>query len=98
MASPRVNAPLVKLANGKVLIAGGNDGVVGAVNTAEIYDPATGGWSAAATMVAPVSSHSMVLLPSGQVLAAGSNNLASQLYDPVGNVWKGVGIPFDDAL
>ena len=69
---------MVLLANGKVLVAGGLDpaGCCGAPPpaTAELYDPSTGKWTETGSMTTPRESFAMVLLPNGQVLAAGADN------------------------
>jgi len=64
------------LANGKVLIAGGSLGDVGGSTSAEIYDPATGGFSATGKMTADIDAWAQaVLLPEGRVLIAGRSYL-----------------------
>ena len=40
-------------------------------DSAELYDPATGMWTATGTLNRPRSDFSATLLPSGKVLAAG---------------------------
>jgi hypothetical protein len=67
------------LPNGKVLIAGGNTA------SAELYDPATGTFTATSDMMAARTYHSATLLPSGKVLIAGGALLSptsAELYDP----------------
>ena len=64
------------LSNGKVLVVGGNNGVI--YSGAEIADPATGSW----TMVnaPPFFSYTATLLLDGQVLVTGgvtANGLAA---------------------
>jgi N-acetylneuraminic acid mutarotase len=90
------------LPNGKVLVAGGN-----AINAqqrfqitsaAELYDPATNTWSAAASMLTAREFHSTTLLNNGLVLVVGGSGpgpgsssvyLASaELYDPISNSWS----------
>jgi len=71
------------LQSGKVLIAGGNSGMV----SAELYDPATGTFTATGPMGTPRSGHRATLLPNGKVLMAGGYNYPSYLasaevYDP----------------
>ena len=75
------------LPNGKVLVAGG-------VNwhrdlaSAELYDPATGTWTATGSLATDAHRHTATLLPNGKVLVAGGyvgvgSYLASaELYDP----------------
>ncbi len=77
------------LNNGKVLIAGGNDGT-NALATAEIFDPATGIFTpTAGPMTTPRSSHTATLLANGpaatngKVLIAGGDLAHSaELFDP----------------
>jgi galactose oxidase-like protein/Kelch motif protein len=76
MQSHRVGHSATLLPNGKVLIAGGlagrkSEGGPGIVATTEIYDPATGRFSAGPSMSMPRTGHAAVLLPSGKVLLAG---------------------------
>jgi hypothetical protein len=59
------------LPNGKILIAGGTNAAGVPQRTAEYYDPATGLFSPAGTMLQPRAGHSATLLPSGAVLLAG---------------------------
>jgi len=83
------------LRNGKVLIAGGtNDEFPGGrVDQAELYDPATGTFSATGELLAARDAHTAVLLWDGRVLIVGgegtsdggffSGSLSSaELYDP----------------
>ena len=78
------------LPNGKVLVAG----VAG--NGAQIYDPATGRWTATGTMTTSRLDHTATLLPNGKVLVAGGrigdNSLSSaEMYDPNTGLWMAVG-------
>jgi hypothetical protein len=76
-------ATLLPLAGGKVLVAGGvpNSGEWAALSGAELYDPATGAWAAAAPMEIPRVHHTAVLLQDGSVLVAGgSPRTLTELY------------------
>jgi hypothetical protein len=89
------------LANGKVLVAGGySTNYVVAVPNAELYDPATGTFSAAGPMNAVRYFHTATLLPNGKVLVAGGcldtggscEMLASaELYDPATGAFSATG-------
>ncbi len=91
MATPRQNHSASLLADGTVLIAGGlvNNNLV-ATATAEIYDPGTGTFSAAANSMPDArSDFTATTLPSGKVLIAGGAVRATStflttatLYDP----------------
>ena len=86
----------VLLGNGKLLVAGG-EGTNGRIGTimaaADLFDPATATWSAAAPLAAARDYHSTTLLHDGRVLVTGgydvwNNSLASaELYDPLTGTW-----------
>ena len=88
------------LPSGKVLIAGGvyygGDGG-SALNSAELYDPATGTWSNTGGLNTGRYLHTATLLPSGKVLVVGgykdfSGYLSSaELYDPATGTWRATG-------
>src|SRR5437660_3646931 len=73
------------LPNGKVLVAGGrNNGVL--LASAELYDPASGTWSATGSLSAGRYHHTATLLPNGKVLVAGGfayggYSASAELYD-----------------
>lgn len=87
------NSASVKLADGRVLMCGGNNGAD--LATATIYDPDTNSWSAIASMNNVRSSHTATLLPNGRVLVCGGNLGApvatAEIYDPDLNVWIPIG-------
>jgi len=62
------------LSDGKVLVVGGRNGTGDTANTldsAELYDPATGTWSVTGNLNWARSWHTATLLPNGKVLVAG---------------------------
>ena len=86
-----------RLADGTVLLTGGEHEDEGRFSSAELYDPTTGAFNFTGRMEAVRDGHSAVLLPSGKVLIAGgegvligcspsfcqTQSLASaELYDP----------------
>jgi hypothetical protein len=78
------------LPNGKVLVAGGYNGSF--LTSAELYDPASGSWTATGSLNTARYLHTATLLPNGKVLVAGGSAsggyLASaELYDPANGTW-----------
>jgi hypothetical protein len=67
--TPRSGHTATLLPNGKVLAAGGRNGSV--LNSAELYDPATGAWSTTGSLNISRQGHTATLLPNGKVLVAG---------------------------
>jgi len=70
-----------RLSDGRLLAVGGGS------NTAEVYDPATNGWTLVASMSTARTTHSATLLPNGKVLVAGGPSEVVEVYDPVTNTW-----------
>ncbi len=88
MGERRLRHTATLLADGKVLIVGGeNTHPVARHASAEVYDPATGAFSATGSMAQARSGHSAHRLPSGKVLVAGGVDAAgvlvpvAELYD-----------------
>ncbi|MEO5625569.1 MAG: kelch repeat-containing protein [Dokdonella sp.] len=83
------------LASGKVLVAGGADGVY--LPAAEIYDPATGSWGSAGMLQFPRAGHAAASLASNGALIAGgaadgSNTITAEQYDDASNLWSSAGL------
>ena len=95
------------LPDGKVLVAGGEgfgagENVPGyALNSAELYDPATGAWTTTGYLNTYHNDHTATLLPNGKVLVAGGYNAnhlnignttnIAELYDPATGAWTKTG-------
>jgi large repetitive protein len=84
MGTARAFPTATLLPNGKVLVAGGANGNY--LSSAELYDPATGIWTATDSLGTARTSHAATLLPSGNVLVAGGAGLSgylssAELYD-----------------
>jgi galactose oxidase-like protein len=91
------------LPNGQVLVAGGlSAGYGDPVPSAELYNPATGTFSATGAMISPRYDSAATLLPNGQVLVVGgcfSNNGTSpcqlvagaELYNPATGTFSATG-------
>lgn len=101
MSTPRVNPTATLLDNGKVLVVGGYsiDDNSFPLASAEIYDPATGIFSATGSLSTARRNHTATLLNNGKVLVAGgynggdsSNNLdAPEIYDPATGIFSVTG-------
>ena len=66
------------------------------LNSAELYDPATGEWRPTASFNRIEGGNSATLLPNGKVLAMGRSypqGVSAELYDPVTETWSITGAP-----
>lgn len=88
------------LTDGKVLVAAGAgwfDNIP--LNSAWLYDPATGKWSATGNLITTRRLHTATLLPDGKVLVAGGFTgltgtvflSSAELYDPSTGSWSETG-------
>jgi uncharacterized protein (TIGR03437 family) len=100
LALPRSTPVATLLPNGKVLLAGGTNNNTGLnpTNTAELYDPATGQWSATGSLAVPRDGTTATLLSNGKVLVAGGYTngdalltRSTELYDPASGAWSSGG-------
>jgi N-acetylneuraminic acid mutarotase len=103
LATARFNQTATLLSNGKVLVCGGAADVATSVALAstELYDPATGNWTATGLLAKARFSHTATLLPNGKVLvSAGTasmpgtgmrSNGTAELYDPATGAWATTG-------
>ncbi len=72
MSIPRAAHQATRLPSGKVLVTGGCTGQCDAtLDTAELFDPATGRFEPLPTLAVARNSHAAVVLPDGRVLLAG---------------------------
>jgi len=82
MTATRVEHTAVLLANGKVLVSGGNNQTVNGATplaSAELYDPATGKWSATGSMSNARAGHTSTVLHNGNVVNAGGSDAVNEL-------------------
>src|SRR5271166_6138255 len=100
----RTLARALLLSNGSVLVTGGclNDCLSSTTNSAEIYNPTAGTFTATGSMVQARGEFGITLLANGQVLVAGgctsydaNGCLAvtnkAEIYDPNTRTWKATG-------
>ncbi|WP_437565627.1 kelch repeat-containing protein [Sorangium sp. So ce542] len=107
MSVARANHTATRLLDGRILVAGGDASLLSGEYvshaSAEIYDPATGTWSAAASMGSRRVSHTATLLDDGRVLVTGGYDPAvhaaeddpgvptAEIYDPAVDAWTDAG-------
>jgi N-acetylneuraminic acid mutarotase len=99
MSTARAGATCTVLSNRKVLVAGGFGGPGGGnyLASAEVYDPASGTWTATGSLHASRAYHTATLLTNGNILIAGglTTNSAfttiAELYDPATGTWTVIG-------
>jgi hypothetical protein len=98
MIQARAEFGVAVLANGEVLVAGGctaydANGCLAVTSKAEIYNPATGTWTATGALRGARHAMTATRLPSGKVLVAGGATASmdainsSEIYDPTAKTW-----------
>ncbi len=106
----RISHAAVLLDSGKVLLTGGyqydgNTGIIKTVDSAEVFDPQTGGFLYGGQMTNPRSLHSTTKLQDGRVLIAGGMNAynlfngevefemlgTAEVYDPKTGIFTATG-------
>jgi N-acetylneuraminic acid mutarotase len=92
---PRIAHTATLLANGQVLVAGGEDSHSNRIASAELYNPATGKWTVTGSLATPRIDHTATLLANGEVLVAGgvgaTYSATAELYNPSTGQWKTTG-------
>ena len=83
------------LADGRVLVVGGCGARAIRLESAEIFDPATGLFTPAGRLHHARASHTATRLADGRVFVAGGESYAvvkeCEIYDPVTNAWSAAG-------
>lgn len=97
LGTPREGHTATLLQDGRVLIAGGvqaSSSSSNALNTAEVFDPASGTFAATTQpMLAERYAHYAVLLGNGQVLVGGGfPSVSAELFDPVAGTFTLTGL------
>lgn len=95
MSSPRQRHTATLLHDGRVLVIGGYAvDFFNPLDSAEIYDPASGSFQRATSMQAPRVEHTATLLDDGRVLVTGGSHNGEQvvlssveIYDPALDTW-----------
>ena len=94
MIAARKRAGSAVLADGRVLIVGGEDAQLNTLATAETYDPKSGSFSPTGSMLTAQSAMAVIALREGRVLVVGSDpagSPAAELYDPVKGTFSAAG-------
>jgi hypothetical protein len=97
MAFARQNHTASVLDDDRVIVVGGSSAFNNSapIMSAEVYDPATNGWTDAADLSTARLLHTASVLPSGKVLVTGGSSTtaslnSAEIFDPIQNVWSAV--------
>ena len=96
LAEARSNAAAASLADGSVLVTGGDGAAGAAVASAELFG-LDGSFSPVASMSFPRSKHVAVALKDGRVLVAGgvgadgNASNSAEIFDPTSGAWQAAG-------
>lgn len=88
-----IDARVVALQNGKLLMCGGRDSSGAFLSAAYLYNHADDSYTAVASMNTARSNHALVALDDGRVMAIGGHpsgfisTVSTEIYDPATNVW-----------
>ena len=92
MAVPRIGQTETRLADGRILVAGGNDAAYRPLASSELFDPKTGKFKPTGSMLDARTWYTATLLADGRVLVAGGDsenwaydgpfNASAEIYDP----------------
>ena len=95
MGVARVRAAAAALPDGRVLVAGGNNGSI-RLSSAEVFNPATSTFTAVNDMGAPRAREAAATLPYGRVLLAGGTDSvplqSAEVFNPATNSFTSAGI------
>jgi MYXO-CTERM domain-containing protein len=89
----------VALADGRVMVVGGDDGMAFALPVADLYDPTADRWTPAQSMRTARSGHTATRLGSGEVFVAGGESNSTvfvtdaEIYDPATDAWTVTEMP-----
>lgn len=96
LSVPRVGHKSANLANNKIIVMGGNNGLISDYkyyNSCQLYNTAGNSWESSASMKYSRADFMTAVLPDGTVLAIGGNNenqyglLSTEIYDYTNNKW-----------
>jgi WD40 repeat protein len=97
MVHPRARHAAVRLADGRVLVVGGEDENASPIASAELYNPTTGRFSSTGSMAHSRDYPDATLLADGRVLVTGGYDAtggaiaSAELYDPATGSFSGTG-------